>query len=449
MFERILIANRGEIAVRIIRACHEMGIEAVAVYSTADKDSKHVRMADRAVCIGDASPRESYLNIPRLIAAAEVADVDAIHPGYGFLSENAHFAEVCRSCNIEFIGPSAEAMNTLGDKVNCKNLAIAQNVPTAKGSKGAVDVKDEKALIALAHDITYPVMIKAAAGGGGRGMRVAHNDMSLISGAQQASQEAQAAFGDGTVYIEKFIDHAQHVEVQVIGDRHGNVCHLYERDCTMQRRKQKLIEEAPCPKLNQTQREELCAAAARLCKAAGYYSAGTVEFLMDSKQRFYLMEVNTRVQVEHPVSEMITGVDIVKETIRIAAGEKLSFQQKDIKINGHAIEARINAEDPDKNFMPCAGLIEKFYAPGGVGVRLDTHAHAGYRIPPNYDSMIGKLIAHGKTREDAVATMLRALREFEIGPIKTTIPLHQRLLKNGDFLGNKVDITFVERLLGM
>ncbi len=449
MFERILIANRGEIAVRIIRACHEMGIEAVAVYSTADKDSKHVRMADRAVCIGDPSPKESYLNIPRLIAAAEIADVDAIHPGYGFLSENAHFAEVCRSCNIEFIGPSAAAMNTLGDKVNCKNLAIAQNVPTAKGSKGAVDVKDEKALIKLAHDITYPVMIKAAAGGGGRGMRVAHNDMSLISGAQQASAEALSAFGDGTVYIEKFIDHAQHVEVQVIGDRHGNVCHLYERDCTMQRRKQKLIEEAPCPKLNQDQREELCAAAARLCKAAGYYSAGTVEFLMDSQKRFYLMEVNTRVQVEHPVTEMITGVDIVKETIRIAAGEKLSFQQKDIKINGHALEARINAEDPEKNFMPSAGLIEKFYAPGGHGVRLDTHAHAGYRIPPNYDSMIGKLITHGRTREDAVAIMLRALREFEIGPVKTTIPLHQRLLKNGDFLGNKVDITFVERLLGM
>lgn len=447
MFNRILIANRGEIAVRIIRAAHELGVEAVAVYSTADKDSKHVRMADHAVCIGKPAPADSYLNIPRLIAAAEVTDADAIHPGYGFLAENAHFAEVCRDCNIEFIGPSVEAMAKLGDKVSCKQLAIANKVPTSPGSKGAIT--DEKTGLKIAREIGYPVMIKAAAGGGGRGMRVAHNDGSLVSGIKAASQEAKAAFGDGTVYIEKFIDHARHVEVQVLGDKHGNVVHLWERDCTMQRRKQKLIEEAPCPVLNDEERKELCTAAARMCKAAGYYTAGTVEFLMDSKKNFYLMEVNTRVQVEHPVTEMITGVDIVKQTIRVAAGEPLPFKQKDIKINGHAMECRINAEDPAMNFAPCAGLIEEFNAPGGPGVRMDTHAGAGYRIPPNYDSMIGKLITHAPDREQAITRMLRALAEFEIAPTKTTIPLHTRLLKNGSFLSNDTDINFVERLLGL
>ena len=393
MFDRILIANRGEIAVRIIRAAHELGIEAVAVYSTADKDAKHVRMADRAVCIGAPAPAESYLNIPRLIAAAEVADADAIHPGYGFLAENSHFNEVCRSCNIEFIGPSVEAMHTLGDKVQCKQLAIANKVPTSPGSKGAVT--NDKDGLKIAKQIGYPVMIKAAAGGGGRGMRVAHNDNSLVSGINQASSEAKAAFGDGTVYIEKFIENARHVEVQVLGDKHGNVCHLWERDCTMQRRKQKLIEEAPCPVLTQDERVKLCRSAAKMCKAAGYHTAATVEFLMDASHTFYLMEVNTRVQVEHPVTEMITGIDIVKETIRVAAGEKLSFQQKDVKINGHAMECRINAEDPDRNFAPSAGLIDTFNPPGGLGVRMDTHAHAGYRVPPNYDSMIAKLITHG------------------------------------------------------
>ena len=447
MFDRILIANRGEIAVRIIRAAHELGIEAVAVYSTADKDAKHVRMADRAVCIGGPSPADSYLNIPRLIAAAEVADADAIHPGYGFLAENSHFNEVCRSCNIEFIGPSVEAMHTLGDKVQCKQLAVANKVPTSPGSKGAIT--NEKDGLKIAKQIGYPVMIKAAAGGGGRGMRVAHNDNSLVSGIKQASSEAKAAFGDGTVYVEKFIESARHVEVQVLGDKHGNVCHLWERDCTMQRRKQKLIEEAPCPVLTQDERTKLCKSAAKMCKAAGYHTAATVEFLMDSSHTFYLMEVNTRVQVEHPVTEMITGIDIVKETIRVAAGEKLSFQQKDVKINGHAMECRINAEDPERNFAPSAGLVETFNPPGGLGVRLDTHAHAGYRVPPNYDSMIAKLITHGKDREEAIRIMLRALAEFEIAPTKTTIPLHQRLLKNGSFLSNDTDINFVERLLGM
>ncbi len=445
MFSRILIANRGEIAVRIIRAAHELGVEAVAVYSTADAESKHVKMADHAVCIGPAPSTDSYLNIPRLIAAAEVCNVDAIHPGYGFLAENAHFAEVCRDCNIEFIGPSVDAMNKLGDKVQCKQLAIANKVPTSPGSKGAVE--DEADALKLAKEIGYPVMIKASAGGGGRGMRVAHNDGALRSGLKQASQEAQAAFGDGTVYLEKFIDHAKHVEVQVIGDTHGNVCHLYERDCTMQRRKQKLIEEAPCPVLTRGEAENLCKSAARLAKAAGYHGAGTVEFLMDGDKNFYLMEVNTRVQVEHPVSEMITGVDIVKTTIQVAAGQPLPFRQKDIKVNGHAVECRINAEDPDKNFIPSAGVIQAMNPPGGFGVRLDTHACAGYRIPPNYDSMIGKLIVHRPTRDAALDAMITALREFVIEPTKTTIPLHIRLMKNGAFRKNDTDINFVERLL--
>ncbi|MEM8739062.1 MAG: acetyl-CoA carboxylase biotin carboxylase subunit [Planctomycetota bacterium] len=447
MFSRILIANRGEIAVRIIRAAHELGVEAVAVYSTADADSKHVKIADQAICIGPPPPNESYLNIPRIIAAAEIANVDAIHPGYGFLAENAHFAEVCRSCNIEFIGPSVEAMQTLGDKVACKQLAIRQKVPTSPGSKGAIE--NEADALKLAKEIGYPVMVKASAGGGGRGMRVAHNDMALRNGIKAAKSEAENAFGDGTVYLEKFIDNARHVEVQVIGDTQGNVCHLWERDCTMQRRKQKLIEEAPSPVLTRSEAETLCKAAARLAKAANYHSAGTVEFLMDSKKNFYLMEVNTRVQVEHPVTEMITGVDIVKTQIQVAAGQPLPFKQREIKVNGHAIEVRINAEDPEKGFIPSAGLVKEFYPSGGFGVRLDTHCHSGYRIPPNYDSMIGKLIVHRKDRDTAMNTLLAALSEFHVSPTKTTIPLHIRLMKNGSFRKSEVDINFVERLLGL
>ena len=446
MFSRILIANRGEIAVRIIRAARELGIETVAVYSTADRDSAHVSLADEAICIGPARATDSYLNIARIIAAAEVANVDAIHPGYGFLAENAHFAEVCRSCNIEFIGPSVESMQLLGDKVACKQLAIKHKVPTSPGSKGKID--DEEQGLKVAHEIGFPVMIKAAAGGGGRGMRVAHNDISLRSGIKQAMQEAEAAFGDATIYVEKFIEHARHVEVQVIGDTHGNVVHLFERDCTMQRRKQKLIEEAPCPVLDEEEREKLCRAAVRLCKAAGYYSAGTVEFLMDSKKNFYLMEVNTRVQVEHPVTEMITGIDIVQTQIRVAAGEKLPFNQKSVKKHGHAIEVRINAEDPDRNFAPSPGQVTRFDVPGGLGVRLDTHCRANYRIPPNYDSMIAKLIVHRATREEAIETLKRSLAEFHIEPIKTTIPLHASLMRNGNFLRSETDIHFVERLLG-
>ena len=446
MFSRILIANRGEIAVRIIRAAHELGIEAVAVYSTADRDSKHVSMADQAICIGPPAASESYLNIAHIIAAAEVANVDAIHPGYGFLAENAHFAEVCRSCNIEFIGPSVESMQLLGDKVECKQLAIKQRVPTSPGSKGRIESEDDA--VKLAKEIGYPVMIKAAAGGGGRGMRVAHNDMSLRSGINAARQEAEAAFGSGAVYLEKYIEHARHVEVQILGDQQGNVVHLFERDCTMQRRKQKLIEEAPCPILSKEQRDKLCRAAVRLCKAAGYFSAGTVEFLMDEQQNFYLMEVNTRVQVEHPVTEMVTGIDIVQAQILVASGQPLPFTQRDVKLSGHAIEARINAEDPERKFTPSPGRVEQFDIPGGLGVRMDTHCHAGYRIPPNYDSMIGKLIVHRDDRDQAIATLRRALDEFHVSPVKTTIPLHARLLRNGNFVRSEVDIHFVERLLG-
>jgi acetyl-CoA carboxylase biotin carboxylase subunit len=445
MFSRILVANRGEIAVRIIRAAREMGIETVAVFSTADKDSSHVRLADQAFCIGAPSPADSYLNIPRIISAAEVANVDAIHPGYGFLAENSHFAEVCRSCKIEFIGPSVESMKMLGDKVSCKQLAIKHKVPTAPGSKGSIS--DETDAIKIARDIGYPVIIKASAGGGGRGMRVAHNDISLRAGILQAMAEAEGAFGNATVYIEKFLEKARHVEVQILGDQHGNIVHLFERDCTLQRRHQKLVEEAPCPVINEDSRQEVCKAAVRLAKAAGYFSAGTVEFLMDVNKKFYLMEVNTRVQVEHPVTELLTGIDIVKSQIRIAAGEKLPFSQKDIQRRGHAIEVRINAEDPARSFAPCAGKIDLFDPPGGPGIRIDTHCYSGYTVPPNYDSMIAKMIAYQPTREQAIATIRRALTEFRISPIKTTIPLHAELMRNGSFLSNDIDIHFVERLL--
>ena len=446
MFSRILIANRGEIAIRIIRAAREMGIETVAVYSLADADSAHVRLADRAICIGPPPPAESYLNIPRIISAAEVANVNAIHPGYGFLAENAHFAEVCRSCRIEFIGPSVEAMNQLGDKVACKRLAIKHKVPVAPGSQGKIE--DEGQAIKVAREIEYPVIVKAAAGGGGRGMRVAHNEVSLRAGLKQAMAEAEAAFGDASIYIEKFIERARHVEVQVLGDHHGNIVHLFERDCTMQRRHQKLIEESPCPVLDSDARRELCQSAVRLCRATGYDSAGTVEFLMDTRsKKCYLMEVNTRLQVEHPVTELVTGVDIVKAQIKVAAGEKLQWTQRQIKQRGHAIEVRINAEDPEKGFAPNAGTIDLFDPPGGPGIRVDTHCYSGYRVPPNYDSMIAKLIAHQSTREQAIATLRRALLEFRIEPLHTTISLHRELMRNGNFLKSTVDIHFVERLL--
>ncbi len=445
MFSRILIANRGEIALRIIRACREMGIEAVCVYSEADRGAPYLDLADEAICIGPGPSKESYLNISRIIAAAEVANVDAIHPGYGFLSERAEFAQVCRDCKIEFIGPSPEAMARLGDKVACKNAAKEAGVPIFPGSPGAIE--DEEEACTIAGKIGYPVIIKAAAGGGGRGMRVCHNEVALRTNLRNASQEAQAAFGNGAVFIEKFLEHARHVEVQCLGDKHGGAIHLFERDCSMQRRHQKVIEEAPGPHIDPKKREGVCEAAARLIQKAKYSGAATVEFLMDGEHNFYMLEVNTRVQVEHPVTELITGVDIVKEMIRVAAGEKVGIRQGDVRVHGHAIECRINAEDPDRNFMPSPGKITRYEPPGGPGVRLDSHVVTGYTVPTNYDSMIGKLLVHAPTRREAIIRMSRALREFKIEPIKTTIPLQRRLMENASFQEGGIDIHFLERLL--
>ena len=447
MFSRILIANRGEIALRIIRAARELGVQTVCVYSKADAHGPWLEHADRTICIGNGPASDSYLRIDRIISAAEIANVDAIHPGYGFLAENAHFAEVCRDCHIEFIGPSPEAMGLLGDKISCKRMAKAAKTPIFPGSEGALE--DEDDAVTEAERIGYPVIVKASAGGGGRGMRVAKNEVALRAGIAAAKQEAQAAFGNGAVYLEKFLENARHVEVQVIGDKHSNAIHLYNRDCTSQRRHQKLIEEGPAPHVDSKVRDNVARSAAELIKKANYAGAATVEFLMDEEQNFYMLEVNTRVQVEHPVSEMITGVDIVKEMIKIAAGEPLSIKQREVIINGHAIECRINAEDPDRNFMPQAGLVETFVPPGGPGVRIDSHVRAGYRIPPNYDSMIGKLIVHAPTREQAIAKMRGALDEFRIAPIKTTIPLHLRLLECKPFVdaNSGFDIHYVERLL--
>ena len=415
------------------------------VYSEADAGAPYLALADRSVCIGPGPASESYLNIPRLISAAEVTNADAIHPGYGFLAESAHFAEVCRDCKIEFIGPSPEAMALLGDKISCKKMARKAKVPTFPGSEDAIE--DEETAAEVARKIGYPVIVKAAAGGGGRGMRVAHNEVALRSALKQASQEAAAAFGNGAVYIEKFLEHARHVEVQVIGDKHGAAVHLYERDCSTQRRHQKLIEEAPAIGVEPKKRDEVCKAAARLIKNAEYAGAATVEFLMDEKSNFYLLEVNTRVQVEHPVTEMITGVDIVQTQIKVASGEPLEFRQRDIKPRGHAIECRINAEDWEKGFIPSAGTIERFDPPGGLGVRMDTHCVAGYRVPPTYDSMIGKLIVHAEDRDAAILRMERALREFKVGPIKTTISLHLELMNNATWRKGGFDIHFLERLL--
>ena len=445
MFTRILIANRGEIAVRIIRAARELGIQTVCVFSEADRGAPYLDLADDAVCIGPPPPSQSYLNIPRIISAAEVANVDAIHPGYGFLSENAHFAEVCRSCQIEFIGPSPEAMSVLGDKINCKRLAKQNKVPTFPGSPGAIAEKEEA--VRIAEEIGYPVIIKASAGGGGLGMRIAHNRVALEAGIDAAQQEAQAAFGDGTVYIEKFLEKARHVEVQVIGDKHGNAIHLYTRDCSTQRRHQKLIEEAPAPNIPAAKVEAVCKSASRLIQSAHYSGAATVEFLLDQNHDFYMLEVNTRVQVEHPITEMVTGVDIVKTGILVAAGEPLPYQQKEIQTRGHAIECRINAEDPDRNFAPMPGTLARFDVPGGPGVRIDTHCVQGYKIPPNYDSMIAKLIVHADDREQAIRRTARALREFRVEGIPTTIGLHRRLMAYSGFINCDIDIHYLERLL--
>jgi len=449
MFEKILVANRGEIAVRIIRACKELNIRTVAVYSEADANSIHVQMADEAICIGRAPSSESYLLIDRLISAAEIADVDAIHPGYGFLSENAHFADVCQSCNIRFIGPSSRAMNALADKAVSRTLAKKANVPVPPGSEGSVD--NEQEALAVAKKIGYPVMIKAIAGGGGRGMRVAHNDPSLVKGYHTARNEAEKAFGNSGVYIEKFIENPHHIEFQILGDNKGNLIHLGERDCSIQRRNQKLIEETPSPLIENKfpkLRKEMGKAALRIAEAAHYTNAGTVEFIVDDKGAYYFLEVNKRIQVEHPITEEVTGIDLVKHQIMIAMGEPLKISQSDVQFKGHSIECRINAEDPFDDFRPSPGRIEMYYSPGGRGVRVDSHAYAGYTIPPHYDSMIGKLITWGKDRREAMDRMSRALSEYMLTGVKTTISFQQAILQDPNFRRGVYSTNFVEQLLG-
>ncbi len=443
MFSRILIANRGEIALRIIRACHELGVEAVAVYSEADKDAPYLRLADKAICIGPADCAESYLNIPRIISAAEITAVEAIHPGYGFLAENVEFAQICRDCGITFIGPPVEAMQLLGDKVQARKVARKAKVPVVEGSEGTIE--DESEALKLANKLGYPVIIKASAGGGGRGMRVVHNDISLRSAFSAARAEAEAAFGDGSVYLEKYMLEPRHVEVQVLADSEGNALHFYERDCSIQRRHQKMIEESPCPVLDKHKREELCEAALRIIKEANYVNAATVEFLLDKDKKFYFIEVNTRIQVEHPVTEMVTGHDLIKWQLKIASGHTIRISQKNIRRTGVAIECRINAEDPANNFASSPGTITEYIPPGGPGVRVDTHVHQGWTVSTKYDSMIAKLIVHQKTRTEAIATMKSALREFIIEPIKTTIPACLDILSHNLYVKNKIDTGFVER----
>lgn len=445
MYNRILIANRGEIALRIIRACREMGIETVAVFSEGDRGSQYLELADEAYCIGNARSNESYLRIDQIISAAEVSGAEAIHPGYGFLAENAQFNEVCRDCEIDFIGPSPEAMQMLGDKNDARALANKAKVPVVPGSDGLVS--DDKEALKVARQIGYPVLIKATAGGGGKGMRVATDDASLKTGLQQAATEAASAFGNAGVYIEKYVQNPRHVEVQILADKHGNVFHLWERDCSTQRRHQKLIEESPAPNLPDQVRNDICAAAVRLIKHADYYNAGTVEFIVDQENNFYFIEVNARIQVEHPVSELVTGIDLIKNQIRVSAGERLDYSQEDIVAKGWAIECRINAEDPEHNFRPSPGKITRMFPPGGLGVRWDSHAHAGYTVPPYYDSMIGKLIVHQPTREEAIACMLRALAELRFDGIKTTVPFHEKVLRHKDFVDGKVDTGWVGRTL--
>jgi acetyl-CoA carboxylase biotin carboxylase subunit len=444
MYKRILIANRGEIALRIIRACREMGIETVAIYSEADKDCAYLELADEAYCIGPPKAANSYLKIDQVISAAEVGNVEAIHPGYGFLAENAHFNEICRSCKIDFIGPSPEAMEMLGDKNRARSIARDADVPVVPGSKDLLENEEEA--VRIAHEIGFPVLIKAAAGGGGKGMRVAANDLVLKTALQQAQAEAQAAFGNAGVYLEKYIERPRHVEVQVLSDHHGNVVHVWERECSTQRRHQKLIEESPAPNLPEEIRQLMCEAAVRLVKKANYTNAGTVEFIVDQENNFYFIEVNARIQVEHPVSELVTGVDLIRSQIMIAAGEPLPFKQSDVVSRGAAIECRINAENPDLNFQPSPGKIERMFVPGGMGVRFDSHAHPGYVVPPYYDSMIGKLIVYQATRAEAIACTLRALDEFRIEGIRTTIPFHKKVLQHSDFVEGWVDTTFVERV---
>lgn len=441
-FQKILIANRGEIAVRIIRAAREMGISTVAVYSEADRDSLHVRLADEAYCIGPTLSKESYLNLANIMSVATLTECDAIHPGYGFLAENADFAEICDSCNVTFIGPSPEAISRMGDKAVAKQTMKDANVPVIPGSDGLIQDLDEAMMIA--RDIGYPVIIKATAGGGGKGIRLAENEEALIQQITMAQQEAQKAFGNAGVYLEKFLTGMKHVEIQIMADKHGNAVHLGERDCSVQRRRQKLIEEAPCAVLTPEVRTKMGEAAVRAALAVNYSGAGTLEFLLAPDGEFYFMEMNTRIQVEHPVTEMITGVDLIKEMISVAEGNPLSFSQEDVQIHGWSIECRINAEDPDRNFMPSPGHISFYLPPGGLGVRVDSAAYPGYTISPHYDSMIAKLIVWGESREEAIAKMKRALGEFAIEGIHTTIPFHQRLLEHPKFIDGDFDIKFLE-----
>ena len=445
MFEKVLIANRGEIALRVIRACKELGIRTLAVYSDADVDSLHVQLADEAICIGAAPSSESYLKIDRILSAAEVGDVDAIHPGYGFLAENAHFAEVCESCKIKFIGPPAKAMEAMGDKNSARACARKAGVPVTPGSDGIVET--EKDAIKVAKKIGYPVIIKAVAGGGGRGMRIAHNEPSLMTGFHNARLEAEKAFGNGAVYIEKLIINPHHIEFQIIADSHGHVIHLGERDCSIQRRNQKVIEECPSPLMTASLRKKMGNAAVKLAKSVGYQNAGTIEFLVDDKGHFYFMEMNTRIQVEHTITEEVYGCDLVKEQIRIAAGQPLSPHVAHAVPRSHAIQCRINAEDPANNFQASPGRINFYYSPGGRGVRVDSHVYTGYVVPPYYDSMIAKLITVGATRISSIDRMRRALDEYFITGIKTTVPFHAAMMRNAEFREGKYDTGFVERVM--
>ncbi len=445
MFQKVLVANRGEIALRVIRACKELDIKTVAVYSEADVDSMHVQLADEAICIGPGPSTESYLKPDRIISAAEIANVDAIHPGYGFLSENPQFADICESCKIKFIGPAASVMERMGDKNQARATARSLGVPITPGSDGVV--KNEQEALKVANEIGFPLMIKASAGGGGRGMRPVLNEATLFTSFQSASNEALKAFGNGEVYMEKLIVNPHHIEFQIVADSHGNVVHLGERDCSLQRRHQKIIEECPSPMLSQELREKMGAASVKLTKEIGYENCGTIEYLVDDDGNFYFMEMNTRIQVEHPITEEVYGCDLIKEQIRIAAGEEISDHVKNAIVRHHAIECRINAEDPYRNFMPSPGKIELFYAPGGRGVRVDTHAYSGYEVPPYYDSMIAKLIVTGATREIAITRMRRALNEFLIQGIKTTIPIQDSILQDYDFKSGNYNIEWVENFL--
>ncbi len=444
MFSKILIANRGEIALRIIRACRELGIRTVAVYSEADRDSLHVRFADEDICIGPPSPRESYLNVPRIISAAEVTDADAIHPGYGFLAEIPHFAEICASCNIAFIGPPAESIAKSGDKSMARQTMKESGVPIIPGSEGIVESADNA--VRLAREIGYPVILKAAAGGGGRGMRVAHTDLSLAQAFATAQSEAEKAFGNPHLYLEKYIERPRHIEFQILADHHGNVIHLGERECSLQRRHQKILEEAPSPIMDESLRRQMGEAAITAAKAVGYRNAGTVEFLVDPDRRFYFMEMNTRIQVEHPVTEQVTNVDLIKEQIAIASGKPLRFKQEDIKVNGHAIECRINAEDPTRNFMPSCGHITALHIPGGPGIRVDTHIYAEYVVPPFYDSMLAKLIAWGTNRDEAIERMRRALFEMVVEGISSTIGFQEIVLASQQYRSGEFDTSTVEQI---